>query len=188
MQVVPDSLTQKPPLPRDAEQAYNAIFEAYWQSSFAAAYRVLRDKQAAEDVVQEVFLDLWARRDTLLLRNPEAFIRQMVKNQVFTCLSRRKLCEHNVAVLENMLLASSPEEDYLHTELADRLQDAVDKLPARCREVFLLRRHEGLSVAAIAEQLTISMRTVENHLYQALHLLKKQLYLVMLLLLINETF
>ena len=187
MQVGPDTLTREQ-LTIDSEQAYNALFDAYWQSSFAAAYRVLRDKEAAEDVVQEVFLDLWDRRHTLLVHNPEAFIRQMVKNQVFTFLARRKLSEHHEAVLENLLLTCSPEEEYLHTELAARLQEAVDKLPERCREVFLLRRHQGLSVARIAEQLNISIRTVENHLYHALNLLKKQLYLVMLLLLINEVF
>jgi RNA polymerase sigma-70 factor (family 1) len=187
MQVVPNALTREQ-LPHDPEQAYNAMFEAYWQSSFAAAYRVLRDKEAAEDVVQEVFLDLWARRESLLMHNPAAFIRQMVKNQVFTYLSRRKLSKHNEAVLENLLLASSPEEEYLHTELATRLQDAVDKLPKRCQEVFLLRRQEGLSAVHIAERLDISIRTVENHLYHALNLLKKQLHLVMLLLLINEVF
>lgn len=173
---------------QDSESAFNALFDAYWQPSFAAAYRVLRDKEAAEDVVQEVFLDLWTRRRALAVHNPEAFIRQMVKNQVFTSLARRKPAGHHVAVLENMLLAHSPEDEYLRRELAAHLQGAVAKLPTKCREVFMLRRDEGLSATRIAEQLNLSIRTVENHLYHAMSVLKKQLYTVMLLLIIGQHF
>ena len=172
----------------DSEQAYNELFAAYWQPSFTAAYRLLRDRDAAEDVVQEVFAALWTRRKTLLVHNPEAFIRQMVKNQVFTVLSRRKLSENNVQVLENCLFDHSPEESYMQQETLAELESAVAALPAKCREVFVLRRFEGLNASSIAEQLNISIRTVENHLYHALNLLKKQLYVITVLLFIKDLF
>ena len=159
----------------DSEQAYNELFEAYWQPSFTAAYRLLRDHAAAEDVVQEVFADLWNRRKVLLVHNPEAFIRQMVKFQVFNALSRNKLLDYNVEVLGSCFFDYSPEDQYIEQETLGHLEASVAALPAKCREVFVLRRHEGLNTRQIAEQLNISVRTVENHLYHALSLLKKRL-------------
>ncbi|SDM33939.1 RNA polymerase sigma-70 factor, ECF subfamily [Catalinimonas alkaloidigena] len=156
-------------------ETFNELFLAHWQQCFALAYRLLQDQQMAEDLVQEIFMDLWHRRRELSLQNPEAFLIRMIKNKAFTALSRTRLHERNLEILEKLARHPSPEEQYVAQELEELLHETVQELPPRCREVYQLKREEGLSTREIAERLCISDRTVEQHLYQANKLLRSNL-------------
>ncbi|MCC9137564.1 RNA polymerase sigma factor [Pontibacter silvestris] len=169
----------------DSMEAFHKFFDEQWKRCFSISYNLLRDKEQAEDLVQEVFMDLWIRRKTLMIQNPEAFLTQMIKNKAFITLSRTSIPVRNLELLENLHKVLSPEETYLHEELHLQINHIVDKLPDRCREVFILRRYDELSVNEIATKLGMSIRTVEHHLYQATKLLKSNLNPVMLLLIIN---
>ncbi|QCR22256.1 RNA polymerase sigma factor [Pontibacter sp. SGAir0037] len=171
-----------------SEQAFQDLFDVHWQRCFALSYKLLRDREAAEDLVQDVFVDLWTRKKHLLIHNTEAFLTQMVKNRSFITLSRTRIPERNLQLLESLLLESSPEEKLIWNEISISIESAVEQLPPRCKEVFVLRKYEGLSVDEIAEKLNMSIRTVENHLYQAAKFLRNNLNPVMLLLILNKLF
>lgn len=169
----------------DSEEAFQELFEAQWKRCFSISFSLLRDKEQAEDLVQEVFTDLWVRRKTLLVQNPEAFLTQMIKNKTLTILSRLRIPVRNLGLLENLYQEYSPEETYLYEELHVQVHNMVETLPPRCKEVFILRRYDELSVEETSVKLGMSIRTVENHLYQAVKFLKSNLNPVMLLLIIN---
>ncbi|MFT2010700.1 sigma-70 family RNA polymerase sigma factor [Pontibacter sp. 13R65] len=167
----------------DSEEAFQLLFELQWKRCFALSYALLRHKEQAEDLVQEIFMDLWERRKTLLIRNPEAFLTQMIKNKAFTILSKTKIPERNIALLEQLHQELSPEDVYLFDELNTQVKNIITKLPPRSKEVFVLRKFEDLSVDDIASKLDLSIRTVEHHLYLATKFLKSKLTTISLLLL-----
>lgn len=166
----------------DSEEAFQELFEDQWKRCFSISYSLMRDREQAEDLVQEIFTDLWVRRKTLLLQNPEAFLTQMIKNKAITTLSRTRIPVRNLEKLEELHKEFSPEDAYMFGELHAQIELLVESLPPRCREVFVLKRCEEMSVEDIATKLGISIRTVENHLYYAAKVLRNNLYPIMLLL------
>ncbi|WKN29570.1 RNA polymerase sigma-70 factor [Porifericola rhodea] len=170
----------------DSEVAFGELFNRQWQRCFAMAYSMLQDQKLAEDIVQEIFIDLWARRKKLQLDKPEAYLTRMVKNRVFTSMSRTNIPERNIEILEGLLQQSSPEDQYILNELRAKIREAEEELPPRCRQVYQLRKDDGLSAAEIAEQLGMSIRTVENHLYQATRILKNKINPITILLIIKH--
>ncbi len=168
-----------------SEVAFGDFFNQQWHRCFSMAYKILQDQKSAEDITQDVFLDLWTRRKSLELVNPEAYLTQMVKYRVFTTLSRTHIPERNIEILENLLHQSSPEDQYILNELRAEIKEVEGGLPPRCKQVYQLRRHEELSVAEIAERLNMSIRTVENHLYQATKTLKNKINPVTILLILE---
>ncbi|AKD03683.1 RNA polymerase sigma-70 factor [Pontibacter korlensis] len=170
-----------------SEEAFQELFDEQWKRCFSLSYNMLRDKEQAEDLVQEVFTDLWVRRKTLLLQNPEAFLTQMIKNKAFSSLSRTRIPVRNLEILEELHKEFSPEDTYILGELHAQVNLLIESLPPRCREVFVLKRYEEMSVEEIATKLDISIRTVEHHLYQAAKILKSNLYPIMLLLILRAS-
>lgn len=170
----------------DSEVAFGEFFNQQWQRCFSLAHAILQDQKQAEDVVQDIFIDIWSRRKSLELQNPEAYLTRMVKNKVFSTLSRTPIPEHNIELLENLLHQSSPEDQYILEELRVKVDQVVEALPPRCRQVYQLRRYENMSVAEIADKLGMSIRTVENHLYQATRVLKNKISPITILLIIDR--
>ncbi|MDF9798734.1 RNA polymerase sigma-70 factor (family 1) [Catalinimonas alkaloidigena] len=170
----------------DSEVAFGEFFNQQWQRCFSIAYKILQDQKVSEDLVQDVFIDLWSRRKSLDLQNPEAYLTQMVKNKVFTTLSRNHIPERNIDILETLLHQASAEDQYILNELREKIEQVVEELPPRCKQVYVLRRYEDRSVTEIAERLGMSVRTVENHLYHATKILKNKINPVTILLILKH--
>ena len=137
----------------------------------------------AEDLVQQVFVKLWEQRARLdIAWSLKAYLYKTVHNAALNRLraakTRSKYLEVNASQLEN---ANVPPEESAR-ELNERLQKALDLLPPQCRHVFELSRFEDLKYREIAEQLGISIKTVETQMGKALRILRLQLadYLVTL--------
>lgn len=169
----------------DSEVAFGEFFNRQWQRCFSMAYKVLQDQKLSEDLVQDVFVEIWSKRKQLFLQNPEAYLTQMVKNKVFSALSRQYIPERNIQILESLLQQSSAEEQYILNELREKVDRVVDTLPPRCRQVYVLRRFEERTVSEIADLLGMSSRTVENHLYHASKILKNKINPVTIMLILK---
>jgi RNA polymerase sigma-70 factor, ECF subfamily len=169
----------------DSEVAFTEFYNQQWQRCFSLAYKILQDQKLSEDLVQDIFINLWSRRKSLELQHPEAYLTQMIKNKVFTTLSRAHIPERNIEILETLLQQSSPEDQYILNELRTKIHEVEEELPPRCKQVYQLRRYEGKSVAEIAQKLDMSARTVENHLYQANRTLKNKINPVTILLILE---
>src|SRR5690606_11564606 len=138
----------------------------------------LRDVEDAEEVVQSTFLLVWEKRETLEIRtSAKSYLYAMVRNACLNVLKHQKIRQRHEA--EEKALGERSRDSLHETvagkELEYRIQEAVEQLPEQCRMVFKLSRFEELKYSEIAEQLNISVKTVENHMGKALRVMREQL-------------
>lgn len=153
---------------------FEKIFRQQYQSLCRYIFLYVRNKDQAEDIVQEVFAGLWVKKDNLAITGAvEAYLRTSCRNAALNYLKRSFFPEQLDNAPEN------PDENAhrkLESEEADLLiSDAIGHLPTACRTIYLMVREEGLSYAQIADNLNISKKTVENQMSKAISILKKLL-------------
>lgn len=143
----------------------------------------------AEDIVHDVFLNIWNKKSFLLINETiTSYLFQAVQNACLNYLKHQAIHEEYIpkAIRElkiEELTMTSPEVNLIDKEQLTRVYQAIDHLPDKCREVFTLSYIEGKKNTEIADILQISIRTVENHLYRGLQILRKVLFQLILLFL-----
>lgn len=155
------------------ENALEVLFNEYHGPLCGFAYRFVRSRAVAEELVQEVFLYLWEHRSELEIGDPKRYLFTAVRNAATSYLRHQHVTDRGEADTIALFSKSpaTPERDLRVTELASALQRAIARLPERCRLVFTLSREEGMAHKEIADVLGISVKTVENqmvHAYKAL--------------------
>ena len=156
------------------EVAFNKAFDLYYSRLCFFADQILHDFDLSRSIVQQVFVDLWIKRDQLLIISLQAYLYNSTRNASLDVLKHKKVesrylssLEQNESVVETDLMEAA--------ELADRINRAIQNLPEKCREIFLLCRFEGLKYAEIADRLNISVKTVEMQVSIALKKLRREL-------------
>ncbi len=170
----------------NAEQ-FEALFHEWYPVLCRASHRVLRDKSLAEEIVQEVFVNLWEKREQIVVQGAwKSYLYRSALNRSFNEIKRAQRTQGDGEALMSLLPDGADSSELLRrNELSARIEKALDTLPPVCRHVFVLSRHEELSYKEIAEQLNISVKTVENHMGKALKRLREELgdYLTIIVLL-----
>lgn len=166
------------------EKAFDALFRAWYAPLVRYAFSFTEgDQDEAEELVQNAFAKLWAQRDTLEFQHSvKAYLYRMVHNQALNRLRANKIHErYTQHQTRQMAQEHEPAQD--DPELQQRLRKVLDALPVQCRNVFELSRFESLKYREIAEQLGISIKTVETHMGKALRILRHELaeYLTLVL-------
>ncbi|MCB0568534.1 MAG: RNA polymerase sigma-70 factor [Phaeodactylibacter sp.] len=164
-------------LKSDDRSALKDLFQSYYQPVCQAINRFIRDPGTTEDLAQEVFLRFWEKRHSIEVSSSlPAYLRRMAINEALGYLRRNKRYEEDEfdPSMEPGEEASA-EGQYLHTELEQSVRNAIDTLPPKCRAVFQLSRFEELTYNEIADQMGISVKTVENQMGKALRLLRERL-------------
>ncbi len=160
-----------------SRQELKQLFDEHWNGLYAFAYNILKNKQSAEDSVQNVFVDFWSRSGQIKILHTKAYLYQSVKNQCAKSLVKQK--RYNYAVdLSN--LATEPkilleEKRNSKNELLKEVYNQVSLLPEKCQQVFRYSKIEKKSNKQIASELGISVSTVENHINKALRILRNAL-------------
>ena len=151
-------------------KAFNQLVEGCWEKLYAYAFRLTADREQSQSIVQTIFIDLWEKRQSHDIGNPDSYLFQAVKFQVFKNYRDRKM---NREILQEKFedYMQENESDY-EPELIQKLHQSIDKLPEKCREIFRLNRLCELSIDQIAGQLNLSKQTVKNQLTKAFHQLK----------------
>lgn len=160
------------------ENAFTEIYNRYWKSLFAVAFHKLRNHTQAEEIVQDIFMNIWKRREVLEITSTlSAYLAVCVKYKVINVLAKRNQQLQYVQFATNYFTAadSSTEQWIQFEELKEQLAKETAQLPEKCRLVFQLSREKGLSQKQIAHQLGISEKTVESHLSKALRTLRSSL-------------
>ena len=163
-------------LSQEDRKAFEIIYSKYWRPMLDAAWKGLHDKQAAEDLVQGVFLDLWHRRKQLQVNNLECYLKTAVRYKVLNHVVRTK---HTLEFFESFheifQEKHTPESVLLAKNLMELVHAYATTLPAKRREIFMLHVQSRLTSREIAENLGLSQKTVQNQLGISLQGLRTRL-------------
>lgn len=160
------------------EIAFENMFREYYPKLVNFAQGIIKDRDVAEEQVQEAFANLWEKR--LALKEDLhvfPYLLNSVRNKCFNIVNRKLVENKYKAETQSAYQATVLDYSYDENseELVKKLNESLTKLPPKCHEVFKLSRYEGLSHKAIGEKLGISTKTVENHITKALRILKENL-------------
>lgn len=150
-------------------RAIEEIYDRYWKQLLAVAYGILKDKDDAQEIVQSVFIRLWDRRQNLKITNLSGYLATSIRYAVYTMIQRNQRKEEVCQIYLNRKQEKDYEEEKIYANfLKQYINGIVDKLPDRCKLVFVYSREEGKTIPEIAEKLDIAEKTVESHLTKAL--------------------
>lgn len=160
------------------KKAFEQVFRLYYRPICGYVYSVIKDSVEAEEVVQNLFFNVWNKRQSLDISSSlKAYLYRAAHND---CLNRIKHAKVRTMYADDYKhTVSGAHEDGFKTlnakELNNKINQAIDELPEQCGIVFRLSRFDNLKYNEIAAQLDISVKTVENHMGKALKLLREKL-------------
>jgi RNA polymerase sigma-70 factor (family 1) len=163
----------------DSGDAFAGLYNDYRLRLIRVAYYYFNCHSFAEDVVADVFARLWERRESLAgISDIKSYLFRMVRNKCLDEINKISFKGHQA--LENDLPQifinfKNPETTYLNNELAEKIKISLQKLPIKCRTVFLMVKEDHLRYKEVAELLNISEKTVEMHVGNALKALRNDL-------------
>jgi RNA polymerase sigma-70 factor (ECF subfamily) len=159
------------------ESAYRHLFDIYYQVLVTYAYRYLSDLDSSRNIVQDVFVGLYDKRSEIKIHTSlKAHLYQSVRNRALNVIKREKMQrEHHSRIMDEHSNQENYEHQWAVKELEGRIAKVVNELPGQCQRIFRMSRQEGLLNAEIAEQLSISKRTVETQISKALKKIREDL-------------
>lgn len=166
-------------------EAYEYLFATYYPRLHNYALRFLADGDAVGDIIQDCFMKLWEKRGELILQSVGALLFRMVRNQCLNYLRHKaledsewlqslNLEDHSERLYSTDFLDDSDQE-LLFQELKRQVEQTLDALPERSRQIFTMSRFDGMKNREIAEELGISVKVVERHIGRALKMFRRQL-------------
>lgn len=151
---------------------FRLIYRLYWQKLYNMAYYYLSNETDAEDIVQDVFISLWSRRERVQIKVAlENYLVRSTKYTAFFYLKLKKKYKESLQAAPSLAVSNNTEEQVNYKSLLEQLLAVFESTSQKTKEIFYLNRFSGLTYKEIAEQLQISVKTVEYHISQALKLI-----------------
>ncbi len=160
------------------ESAFRLLFNEHWQNIYGVAFMLTKSVPLAEDMVQEIFMKLWIKREELAkVENLRSYLFIIARNHIFNELRKRTTDVSFTHHLHEYFYETkeSPEQKLLQKESEQIMDRIIEHLPQRQRIIYQLSREEGLSRNEIAGRLGIAPNTVRNHLARALEMIRHEL-------------
>lgn len=166
-------------LAKGDEKAFENLYQLYFPRLYAFSFKIINDSGLAKDVVQNVFIKIWETRSSFNLDKPEAFIYQMVRNASLNYIRHLKVVDNLKSKVKGQYLGEElyyidmvGNEPYIliEKELEGKILAVMNSLPDKCLTVFRMSRIDGFKNREIAEQLEISVKSVEKHISKALQI------------------
>ncbi|MGJ1325065.1 RNA polymerase sigma factor [Sphingobacterium faecium] len=171
-------------------EAFNMIYEQYWSVLINESYKRLHHMALCEEVVQDVFIDLWQQRSVREIQNLEAYLRTCMKFKVFEIYRKNRrtksMLEENLSLIQEHEI--SEYDQYAEKDLKSLIEEWIAHLPQKRKEIFKMRYLDELSTKEISEITESSQNTVQNHLGISIGKLRKliiQHFLVFILTLLH---
>ena len=165
-------------------EGFSRIFSEFHTPLYEYSRRYISDPDDAEDIVQNVFIKVWEKRETLVIKSSfKAYLHKMVTNLCLNTLKQQEVKNEYVQELKIRMLEEDNHRIFeeadtgalVETETIKKLQLAIEDLPDICQKIFKMSRFSNMKNKEIAYDLNISVRTVETQIYRALKLLRKRL-------------
>jgi len=151
-------------------RAFELLFDRYWQAVYTTAFSFLNDAEAAAEIANDTFLNIWRGKDTLSIGSFKNYLTTSARYHTYKVMkAKKKLClayveNYDQLPISEILVQNEGEEKIRYLNLQIDIENALLELPKRCREIFLLSRIGNLTNTEIAERFSISKRTVENQI------------------------
>ncbi|MFC5412931.1 RNA polymerase sigma-70 factor [Larkinella bovis] len=167
------------------------LYERYWYALYRVALQKTKSQEIAEELVQDLFVQLWQKRASLAVRRADFYLFSALKYSVIDYIKRQIVHEKFQQYQQTFgsQVDESTEEQLAYHDLVGTIETELLKLPAKTQEVFRLSRFEGQTIPEISERLALTDKAVEYHLSKALKLLRAQLRdysFVLLLILVAQ--
>ena len=153
---------------------FEEMYKLHYKMLRVAVEKIINDKDASHDIVQDVFLKLWKRKDELdAIENKKAYLfKSVINNSIKHLESIKGKVNHYDLTIETVDRADS---NLLTKELEEKIQFALNRLPPKCKVIFVLSRFENMKYKEIAQHLGVSQKTVENQMGIALKKMRDEL-------------
>ena len=156
-------------LRQGSEASFTEIFNRYWDKLYFIAHKHLKSPQAAEEVVQDVFMTLWQKRETLSIRSLPLYLAAMTRYAVYRNLAwQQKYSKTEINTLKAEPSTSGELEAMDNKLLLEIIEKLSNSLPEKCRMVFIQNKLLDIPLHQVADTLNISPKTAEAHLTKAL--------------------
>jgi len=163
-------------LQKGNERAFDTVFKQYYKPLCQFSYSFIKDQDTAENLVQEVFVKLWEKRENLTnIDNLLSYLMGMVRNQSIDFLRKEKTNSKIYIKLRPEKSENTTEEQISKNEFEEKLLKSVMRLPERCRTAIEMSRFDGFSNKEIAQKMEISVKGVEALIGRSLKLLRSEL-------------
>lgn len=162
----------------DSQTALQKFYDLCFDRFFRIAYYYLKQEEWAQEVVLDVFMKIWEKRESLqTIVNLEDYFFITVKNAALNYLAKEEKQKQITEIIADKIAnqENSPEEILINEELFSHYVKALDRLPEKCREIFIRIREEKQSYAQVAKELKISINTVDVQVQKAVTRLRDML-------------
>jgi RNA polymerase sigma-70 factor (family 1) len=155
----------------NSQQAYKELFKCLYPALLGFSFSLLKSREQAEEVANDVMITLWKNRKALLsIRNIKVYAFVMARNLALNIINKNK--RHQLIAIDELeidivLSDLNPEQSLINGELKEKLQFAINSLPKQCKMVFKLIKEDGCSYKETAAIMNISIKTVDAHLVTA---------------------
>lgn len=173
---------------KDAEEAFEILYTRLWEKLYSVSYNYVRDKATAQEIVQDVFVALWLKRDRMEgVQDIGAFAMRAVQNRIYDYFDKKAVEDRYVLRVSKSAAPpiNTTQHEVEYNETFKIIHREIDGLPATTKKVFRLSRFERFTNEEIAKKLQLSVKSVEYHITQALKQLRlKMRYTGLLLVLL----
>ncbi len=153
------------------EQTLEVLFRSHFKGLCLFAFGFVKDGETAKEIVQDAFVNLWEKRLTIDPGKPvKSYLSTTVRNKCLNYLRDHKKFSNDLLELENLShnLADDQADKLVESDLREQISHAIAELPEKCREIFIMSRHQNMKYQQIADKLQISVKTVETQMSKAL--------------------
>jgi RNA polymerase sigma-70 factor (ECF subfamily) len=159
------------------EKAFEILFYKYYGHLCLFASKIINDDVAAEEIVQDFFVKLWEKREHFSIETSiKNYLFRSVKNLCLNFIQHNKTkIKHAQIVLSEVESSFSDDSNFPEIDLTEKIEESINSLPEKRREIFMLSRQEGLKYHQIAQKLNISIKTVETQMSLAIKSLRDKL-------------
>lgn len=156
-----------------SKKQFSGYFETYYRQLCLHALHFMENSEDAEDVVQEIFVHLWDKRERLdTVSSVKSYLYKAVRNNCLTRIRDAKPTTSIDRIPPDQLLSEEEQEE--RAEMEARIWKMIEELPERRRQIFLMAKRDGMSYKEIAEKTGLTVKTIENHIFRAMQSLRSK--------------